>query len=85
MVARRERTKHMIELGGLVQKSGLVALTDDDRAMLYGAFLDVAARMQGDGAAYAKTLFKRRGARAFATEAEQAAKAARDPKPPIHR
>lgn len=76
-MARRERTKHLIELGGLVQKAGLVALTDDDRAMLYGAFLDVAARMQGDDAGQAKALFKRRGARAFAIEAEQVAESAR--------
>lgn len=77
VVARRERTKRLIELGGLVQKAGLVALTDDDRAMLYGAFLDVAARMQGEDGGQAKALFKRRGSRAFATEAEQATEAAR--------
>ena len=76
-MARRERTKHLIELGGLVQKAGLVTLADDDRAMLYGAFLDTAARMQGDDGRQAKALFKRRGARAFATEAERAAEAAR--------
>ena len=34
---RRERTRHLIELGGLVVKAGLVDLTDDDRATLYGA------------------------------------------------
>ena len=39
---RRERTRHLIELGGLVQKAGLVELTDDDRATLYGAMLDLA-------------------------------------------
>ena len=77
-MARRERTKHLIELGGLVQKAGLVALADDDRAMLYGAFLDAAARMRSDDGGQAKALFKRRGARAFAAEAEQAAEAARD-------
>lgn len=76
-MARRERTKHLIELGGLVQKAGLVALADDDRALLYGAFIDTAARMQGDDGSKVKALFKRRGARAFATEAEQAAEAAR--------
>ena len=37
--ARRERTRHLIELGGLVQKAGLVELVDDDRATLLGAFL----------------------------------------------
>ena len=77
-MARRERTKHLIELGGLVQKAGLVALADDDRAMLYGAFLDAAAQMQSEDGSQTKALFKRRGARAFASEAEQAAEVARD-------
>lgn len=45
--ARRERTHHLIELGGLVQKAGLVDLTDDDRATMLGAFLDIAAQLQG--------------------------------------
>lgn len=39
VIHRRERTRHLIELGGLVQKAGLVELTDDDRAMMFGAFL----------------------------------------------
>jgi len=73
VVARRERTRHLIELGGLVQKAGLVSIADDDRAMLYGAFLELALQMQGDDGAQAKLLFRRRGARAFATEAEEAA------------
>lgn len=72
-MARRERTRHLIELGGLVQKAGLVVLADDDRALLYGAFLDLALRMQGDEGAQAKLLYRRRGARAFAAEAQQAA------------
>ena len=65
---RRERTRHLIELGGLVQKAGLVDLTDDDRATLYGAMLDLAARARDDGNALA--LWKRRGKRAFDAEAE---------------
>lgn len=72
MVARRERTRHLIELGGLVQKAGLVGIADDDRALLYGAFLELALRMQGEDAAQVKLLFRRRGARAFATEADEA-------------
>ena len=77
-MARRERTRRLIELGGLVQKAGLVVLADDDRAMLYGAFLDIAARMQGVDGSQTRMLFRRRGVRAFATEAEQAADAARE-------
>jgi hypothetical protein len=34
---RRARTRHLIELGGLVQMAGLVDLVDDDRATLLGA------------------------------------------------
>lgn len=68
VVKRRERTRHLIELGGLVMKAGLVDLTDDDRATLYGAFLDVAVRLQGEGRDTMVTLWKRRGKRAFETE-----------------
>lgn len=69
MVQRRERTHHLIELGGLVVKAGLVDLTDDDRATLYGAFLTVADRLQGEERANALALWQRKGKRAF--EAEQ--------------
>ena len=43
---RRERTRHLIELGGLVVKAGLVELTGDDRAVLLGAFLEIADTCQ---------------------------------------
>ena len=69
---RRERTRHLIELGGLVQKSGLVALAGDDRATLYGAMLDLAGRAGGVDAATALALWKRRGKRAFDAEADAA-------------
>lgn len=68
VVQRRERTRHLIELGGLVQKAGLVELADDDRATLYGALLEAAAKAREDGSALA--LWKRRGRRAFDAEAE---------------
>jgi hypothetical protein len=72
VVERRERTRHLIELGGLVQKSGLVELAGDDRATLYGAMLDLVGRAgDGDGA-NALALWKRRGKRAFDAEAEAA-------------
>jgi hypothetical protein len=67
-VERRARTRHLIELGGLVIKAGLVDLTDDDRAILYGAFLTVADRLQGDERAKALALWQRKGKRAFAAE-----------------
>jgi len=44
---RRARTRQLIELGGLVQKAGLVELTDDDRATLLGAMMDLADQLRG--------------------------------------
>lgn len=67
---RRERTRHLIELGGLVQKAGLVELTDDDRATLYGALLDLAGRVRGDDVGDTLALWKRSGKRAFDAESE---------------
>ena len=67
---RRERTRHLIELGGLVHKAGLIELTDDDRATLLGAFLELADKLQEDerqDASQADLLarWRRRGLRAF--------------------
>lgn len=64
-VARRTRTRHLIELGGLVVKAGLIDLTDDDRATLYGAFLAVADRLRGEERNNVRALWKRKGKRAF--------------------
>lgn len=75
-MTRRERTRHLIELGGLVQKSGLVDITDDDRATLYGAMLDLAARASQENASDTLALWKRRGKRAFDAEAATVPKAA---------
>src|SRR3546814_11278578 len=68
-VKRRERTRQLIELGGLVVKAELVELADDDRALLYGAFLWMADKLQSDQGDHAAALWKRRGKRAFAAEA----------------
>jgi Conjugal transfer protein TraD len=67
---RRERTRHLIELGGLVQKAGLVELTDDDRAVLLGALLAVADKLQGEDREQAIILWRRRGKQAFEQGAE---------------
>jgi hypothetical protein len=69
-VQRRERTRQLIELGGLVQKAGLVDLTGDDRAKIYGALLELAGRARGDDADHTLARWKRRGKRAFDAEAE---------------
>ncbi|UAL12970.1 conjugal transfer protein TraD [Caulobacter segnis] len=68
VVKRRERTRHLIELGGLVQKAGLVDLTRDDRATLYGAFLSLAAMLKADDAEHTLALWRRGGKRAFEAE-----------------
>jgi hypothetical protein len=71
-VQRRERTRQLIERGGLVAKAGLVDLTQDDRAALYGAFLEVADRLKATKGDNVRLLWRSRGQRAFATEAEPA-------------
>lgn len=71
-VKRRERTRHLIELGGLAVKAKLVELADDDRATLYGAFLTVAATLQGPDREQALVLWKRKGKRAFEAESQAA-------------
>jgi len=65
VVKRRERTRQLIELGGLVAKAGLVELTDDDRAVLFGVMIDAAATLKGEQRDQALTLWRRRGRRAF--------------------
>jgi hypothetical protein len=62
---RRDRTRHLIALGGLVQKARLVELADDDRAVMLGAFLAIAVKLQGEDREQAITLWRRRGKRAF--------------------
>ena len=64
-VNRRKRTRHLIELGGLVVKSGIVDLTDDDRATIYGALLWMADKLNSDQGEWARALWAARGKRAF--------------------
>lgn len=71
-MARRERTRHLIELGGLVQKAGLVDLTNDDRATMLGGLLALADMLGGEGGAQLADVWRRRGLRAFETERDAA-------------
>jgi hypothetical protein len=64
-VARRKRTRHLIELGGLVVKSGFVDLTGDDRAAILGALLWMADKLQSDQGERARALWAARGKQAF--------------------
>ena len=72
VVKRRERTRQLIELGGLVAKAGLVELTDDDRAVIFGGLLALAATLQSEQRDEALLLWRRRGKRAFETSASEA-------------
>jgi Conjugal transfer protein TraD len=68
-VKRRERTRQLIELGGLVAKSGIVELTNDDRAVIFGLLVGGAAMLRGEEREQALTGWRRRGRRAFETGA----------------
>lgn len=67
---RRERTRRLIELGGLVQKSGLVELTNDDRAMIYGALVGLVEATSAPGSESIHAIWRKRGKRAFDAEAK---------------
>lgn len=62
---RRERTRQLIELGGLVAKAGLIELTDDDRAVILGALGEIAAKLRSDNREQMMLLWRRRGRRMF--------------------
>ncbi|GHC99859.1 conjugal transfer protein TraD [Novosphingobium pokkalii] len=63
---RRERTRQLIELGGLIAKAGLIELTDDDRATILGLLVEAAAKLRTNDSGNQLTLWRRRGQRAFA-------------------
>jgi len=69
-VERRKRTRHLIELGGLVVKARIVDLTGDDRAMIYGALLWMADKLSSEDREHAQALWTAKGKQAF--EAERA-------------
>jgi hypothetical protein len=71
---RRERTRRLIELGGLVQKAGLLELSGDDCPTLLGAFLTLADGLVGPTRDQQLAAWRHRGKRAF--EADQAAREA---------
>ncbi|MBZ9991224.1 conjugal transfer protein TraD [Mesorhizobium sp. BH1-1-5] len=67
-VERRKRTRHLIELGGLVVKAGIVDLTNDDRAIIYGALLWIAAKLQSPEGKHSRDSWAARGKQAFNAE-----------------
>jgi hypothetical protein len=67
-VERRKRTRHLIELGGLVVKAGIVELTGDDRAMIFGALLWMADKLRSDEREKSSALWAAKGKQAFEAE-----------------
>jgi hypothetical protein len=61
--ARRERTRHLIELGGLVVKAGVVDLTGNGR--IYGALLWMADKLKSEQGQQARALWVAKGKQAF--------------------
>jgi hypothetical protein len=83
-IERRKRTRHLIELGGLVVKAGVVDLARDDRATILGALLWMADKLQSDQGEQARALWAAKGKQAF--EADPATRNKTDrPAPAVRR
>jgi hypothetical protein len=67
-VERRKRTRHLIELGGLVVKARVADLTGDDRAIILGALLWMADKLKSNQGEQARALWAAKGKKAFALE-----------------
>jgi len=64
-VERRKRTRQLIELGGLVVKSGIVDLTGDDRTMIFGAIIWIAEKLNSEDGEHARGVWTKLGKMAF--------------------
>jgi hypothetical protein len=64
-IERRKRTRHLIELGGLVVKAGIVDLTGDDRATIFGALLWSVEKLKSDQGERVRLLWAAKGKQAF--------------------
>lgn len=82
-VERRKRTRHLIELGGLVVKAGVVDLTGDDRATILGALLWIAEKLRSGQGDQARALWVAKGKQAL--EAAPATHKGIDPTVPAFR
>jgi hypothetical protein len=67
-VERRKRTRHLIELGGLIVKAGIVDLAGDDRATILGALLWIADKLKSDQGEHARELWAAKGRQMFEAE-----------------
>ncbi|WP_315825580.1 MULTISPECIES: conjugal transfer protein TraD [unclassified Bradyrhizobium] len=68
-VERRKRTRHLIELGGLVFKAGIVDLTGDDRTTILGALIWIAEKLKSDQREQARAFWAAKGRQAFDMDA----------------
>ncbi|MGJ5181783.1 conjugal transfer protein TraD [Bradyrhizobium oligotrophicum] len=82
-VERRKRTRHLIELGGLVIKAGLVDLTGGNRSTILGALFWIAEMLEGNQRLSVRELWTATGKRAF--EADRAQKRIDQSVPPLPR
>src|SRR3954470_11501449 len=64
-VERRKRTRHLIELGGLVVKAGIVNIMGDDRATIFGALLWCADKLRSNEREKALALWSANGKEVF--------------------
>jgi hypothetical protein len=64
-VDRRKRTRHLIDPGGLVINAGIVDLTGDDCATIFGSLLWMANKLQSDRGEQARALWAAMGKHAF--------------------
>ncbi|HTO67432.1 MAG TPA: conjugal transfer protein TraD [Bradyrhizobium sp.] len=76
-IERRKRTRHLIELGGLMVKVSIVDLTGDDRATILGTLLWMADKLRSDQAERARALWAARGKQALDMERQRADRVAR--------
>src|SRR5205809_7563709 len=67
-VERRKRTRHLIELGGLVVKAREVDLTGGDRAIILGALLWMADKLKSNQGEQARALWAAKGKQALAVD-----------------
>ena len=70
---RRTRTRQLIELGGLMKKSGIVEITGNDRTLIFGALLWMADRLEGKQGDHARKVWCDWGRAAFEIEAKEKA------------
>jgi len=70
-VERRKRARHLIELGGLVVKAGIVDLTNDDRTVILGALVWIADKLNSEDGERARGVWATLGKMAFDAERKE--------------